>query len=192
MSSHARYRTIVADPPWTQPSGGPGRGQGRWRNHDRRPSELPYATLTRSQIAALPVSDLAAPDAHLYLWTTNHFIEDAYGIARGWGFRPSVLLAWVKTPRGLGLGGTFIQTTEYVLFARRGRLTAKRRIETTWFHWTRPHNNHSAKPEAFLDLVEQVSPAPRLEMFSRRARLGWDTWGDEALHGTSLAAVVEE
>jgi N6-adenosine-specific RNA methylase IME4 len=44
---------------------------------------------------------------------------------------------------------------------------------------------HSAKPEFFLDLIEQVSPGPRLEMFSRRARLGWDTWGDQALGGVA-------
>jgi N6-adenosine-specific RNA methylase IME4 len=47
---------------------------------------------------------------------------------------------------------------------------------------------HSAKPEAFLDVVEQVSPGPYLELFSRRARLGWDTWGDEALHGMEALA----
>jgi N6-adenosine-specific RNA methylase IME4 len=37
-------------------------------------------------------------------------------------------------------------------------------------------------------MVEQVSPGPYLEMFSRRARLGWDTWGDESLHGTAAMA----
>jgi N6-adenosine-specific RNA methylase IME4 len=39
-----------------------------------------------------------------------------------------------------------------------------------------------------MDYIERVSPGPRLEMFSRRARIGWDTWGDEALHGTELVA----
>jgi N6-adenosine-specific RNA methylase IME4 len=63
---------------------------------------------------------------------------------------------------------------------------ATRRLDTSWFHWTRPHNNHSAKPEAFLDLVEQVSPGPYLELFARRQRLGWDTWGDEALEHVAL------
>jgi len=46
-----------------------------------------------------------------------------------------------------------------------------------WFTW--PRGSHSAKPEAFLDLVEQVSPGPYLELFARRQRLGWDTWGNE-------------
>jgi hypothetical protein len=56
---------------------------------------------------------------------------------------------------------------------------------TRWFQW--PRGAHSAKPEAFLDMVEQVSPGPYLEMFARRNRLGWDTWGNEALGHVSLA-----
>lgn len=45
---------------------------------------------------------------------------------------------------------------------------------------------HSRKPEAFLDLVEQVSPGPYLELFARRNRLGWDTWGNEAMEHVDL------
>lgn len=183
-----RYRTIVADPPWDMPSGGPRRGRG-WRNPSgTRPSALPYDFLVLEDIKALPVSDLAERDAHLYLWVPNHYLEHVHSVARAWGFQPAQMLVWCKTPRGLGLGGAFTSTTEFVLFCRRGQLRADERTDSTWFHWKRPHNNHSAKPEAFLDLVESVSPGPRLELFSRRARLGWDTWGDEALHGTALIA----
>lgn len=53
-----------------------------------------------------------------------------------------------------------------------------------WFRWSR--GAHSAKPDAFIDLVEQVSPGPYLELFSRRARFGWDYWGDESLNTASL------
>ncbi len=86
---------------------------------------------------------------------------------------------------GMGLGGAFVQTTEHVLFARRGTLPAQQRIDSTWWNWKR--GQHSAKPDAFLDIVEAVSPGPYLEMFSRRARLGWDTWGNESLHGGEAA-----
>lgn len=55
-----------------------------------------------------------------------------------------------------------------------------------WFTW--PRGEHSAKPEVFLDLVEQVSPPPRLELFARRNRLGWETWGDESLQTVELDA----
>ena len=148
-----------------------------------RSRDLTYPTMTVDAIRALDVP--AARDAHLYLWTINAYVEAAYEIARAWGFRPSTLLTWCKAPNGLGLGGTYSLTTEYVLFARRGTLAASQRIDTTWFQWRR--GPHSAKPEAFLDLVEQVSPGPYLEMFARRNRLGWDTWGNEALEHVQLA-----
>lgn len=61
------------------------------------------------------------------------------------------------------------------------------RCDTRWWEW--PRGKHSEKPEAFLDLVERVSPAPRLEMFARRNRLGWDTWGNEALEHVDLGRV---
>jgi N6-adenosine-specific RNA methylase IME4 len=51
-----------------------------------------------------------------------------------------------------------------------------------------PKMAHSQKPEAFLDLIERVSPGPYLELFARRNRLGWDTWGDQALQHVEVAS----
>jgi N6-adenosine-specific RNA methylase IME4 len=206
-----RYRTIVADPPWPMPkSGKTTRGEtdakgvytaksGRqvdgtwWGRHRGGSVELPYETLSLDAIAGLPVDDLAEPAAHVYLWTTNRFLEDAYGIVRGWGFpNKPVLLTWGKTPMGLGFGGAYAQTSEFCLFARRGGLAHLNREDSTWWKWGRVYEDghiaHSAKPDAFLDMVERVSPAPRLEMFARRNRLGWDTWGDEALAHVEMSA----
>jgi N6-adenosine-specific RNA methylase IME4 len=72
-------------------------------------------------------------------------------------------------------------TTEHILFARRGREIRRQRHAGSWWEW--PRGTHSTKPEAFFDVVELVSPGPFLELFARRARLGWDSWGDES-HGT--------
>lgn len=173
------YATIVADPPWVF--------EGRRRPFSstalradiatNRPD--PYSCMSVEQITALPVMDLAAKDAHLYLWTTNRYLRDAYAVAEAWGFRFSKLLTWCKAPMGIGVGGTFVNTAEYVLFCRRGALKAKRRVETTWWQWPRELQcgTHSAKPPAFLDLVEQVSPGPYVELFARQPRFGWDSWG---------------
>lgn len=166
-----RYRTIVADPPW-QVNAGPAWGGGRSR-------PLPYPTMTVEQIAALPVRALAADRAHLYLWTINRYVEDAYEIARLWGFRPSTLLTWTKPVTGGGLGGTYRISTEWCLFARRGVLHAATQIGQSHFGWKR-QRPHSRKPDEFFSLVERVSPGPYLEMFARRARPGWDVWGNEA------------
>jgi N6-adenosine-specific RNA methylase IME4 len=196
-----RYRTIVADPPWEMPSTGKRTSRsvshegvyvsksGKienadwWNRFDGKRVEIPYQTMTVDEIAKLPVKSLAEDNAHLYLWTVNRYLEDAYHVAREWGFSPSTLLQWCKPPMGIGFGGTFCNTTEFILFCRRGSLKAKQRIDTTWFNWSRPYVNghiaHSAKPEAFQDVVESVSPAPYLEMFARRYRLGWDVFGNE-------------
>ncbi len=180
-----RYRTIVADPPWrvnTGPSWGRNDKTAPLNTNSHR---LTYPTMTVGEISSLPIDELADDDAHLYLWTINRYVESSYALARAWGFKPSTLLTWAKTPKGIGLGGTFALSTEFILFARRGSLAATQRIDRNWWSWQR--SSHSRKPEAFLDLVEQVSPAPRLEMFARRNRLGWDTWGDEALNHLEIA-----
>lgn len=206
----SRYRTIVADPPWEMPTTGKTtRGEtdtkgvytaasGRqidgtwWGRHRGGSVELPYETMTLDAIKALPVADLAEDGAHLYLWTTNRFLEDAYAVARAWCFRPAQLLTWCKTPMGIGFGGAFTTTTEFVIFARRGTLAHQRRMDSSWWQWSRPYENghiaHSRKPDAFLDLVEQVSPGPYLEMFARRNRLGWDTWGNESFEHVEITA----
>jgi N6-adenosine-specific RNA methylase IME4 len=141
--------------------------------------------MTLDDICALPVADLAHKGgAHLYVWTINAFLEQTYEVARAWGFKPSTLLTWCKPPNGIGLGGSYSLTTEHVLFCRRGTWAATERIDTTWFKW--PRSAHSAKPEAFLDMVERVSPGPYVELFARRDRLGWDTWGNESLGTATL------
>lgn len=188
------YRTIVADPPWAVKRGPASLhacddpncqrpGHRRTSASGLQSRTLTYETMTVDAIASLRVP--AARDAHLYLWTINSRVEDTYAIARAWGFTPSTLLVWAKQPSGRGLGGTFSTCTEYVLFARRGSLRATGRIDRNWWQWKR--GPHSAKPEAFLDIVEQVSPGPYLEMFARRNRFGWDTWGNEALNLASGA-----
>jgi N6-adenosine-specific RNA methylase IME4 len=155
-----------------------------------------YPTLTVDEIAALPVADLAARDAHLYLWTTNRYLRHVWDVAEAWDFTGVCILTWCKARRGFLGGGAFPSDTEFCLFARRGTLSALNRAPGRWYQWPRTrgapvkegqrrdtvNGSHSAKPEAFLDLVESVSPGPYLELFARRQRLGWDTWGNEAMN----------
>ncbi len=126
-------------------------------------------------IKALRLGLLADADSHLYLWTTNAHLRSAFDIVDAWGFRHSQTLTWCKTPRGIGPGGAFTSTTEFVLFCRHGSLAPVQRLNSTWFQW--PRAGHSVKPGAFFDLVESVSPGPYVELFARQPRLGWDAWG---------------
>lgn len=185
------YRTIVADPPWEiERVMRPG---GRRANK----TEVPYTFLTVDQIAALPVSELAAQDAHLYLWSTRRNFREgiAVQVARAWGFEPVGEIIWgLRNP---GLGQFMANDHEPVLVAVRGSLAFPKGHALGGVHFWRqlyrvtasgmPGKVHSAKPLAFLDFVEQVSPAPRLELFARSQRLGWDTWGDEAFKHVDVA-----
>lgn len=166
------YATIVADPPWDHSDGtGTTYVQGQWMGH-----VLPYSTMALEDIKRLPVARLAAADAHLYLWTTNRYLRDAYVVAEEWGFTPVKPLVWTKAPMGPFMGGPFGgSSVEFCLFARRGSLRMLGRAGRQWFDWAR--GAHSVKPAAFGDLVESVSPGPYVELFARAPRLGWDSWG---------------
>lgn len=160
------FRVIVADPPW------------RYGNTATRgAAEDHYATMTIEELCDLDVEDRSADDAHLYLWTTNGFLREAFDVMEAWGFAYKTTLTWVKTQ--IGLGNYFRNNTEHVLFGVRGALRTKVKDIPTAFE--APRGKHSTKPDLFYDLVERASTGPYLEMFARRRRLGdWTHWGDQA------------
>lgn len=169
------YATIVADPPWSyrQSSGVQGAVDDE------------FSTLTDDDVAALPVVDLATPDAHLYLWVTTPKLYDSPNpaeIAAAWGFTYKTMITWVKGER-VGLGWYYRVDTEHCLFAVRGSAPIPGPVRESNVLWS-PRGRHSTKPQAFGDLVEKVSPGPYVELFARQPRLGWDHWG----HGYETGA----
>lgn len=169
MGLKRRYRCIVADPPWRYERA------ALWS----RPNvEDHYRTMTTADICALPVADLVDPDGcHLWLWTTNaHLLSgEAVQVVEAWGFRPRKLVTWCKPQ--LGLGSPLRSSSEFVVFATCGPLPRTRSRIGTWFIADR--GAHSEKPHDFYRIVEQISPAPRLDIFARTHRSGWDVLGDE-------------
>jgi N6-adenosine-specific RNA methylase IME4 len=189
-----KYRTIVADPPWpirgSQGDGRPWCSKGGRRS---RETFFPYATQPLEWIEAMPVAELAEADAHLYLWIPAGFNREGIGtrIARAWGFDVVSEIVWDKI--NFGLGKFPRPQHEILLVCRRGTLPFQIRNAGSVQRWhaLRAKGNggriHSAKPDGSYDLIEQASPGPYLELFARRQRLGWDTWGDEALEHVELA-----
>jgi len=166
-----KYQIIYADPPWEVRRG------PDW-NSNGPSNPLPYPTMTIQEIMALPVDKLSDTNAHLYLWTINKYIPEAYEIAKWWGFKPSCLLTWCKPRHGIGIGGAFVQTSEHLLFCRKGTLTAKKRIDSSWFEHKRL--SHSEKPPLFRNMIVEVSgDVTRIELFARQKTDGWDVWGNE-------------
>jgi N6-adenosine-specific RNA methylase IME4 len=171
-----KYKTIVIDPPWKYGSWGKSKASHR-PNDFTRP--MPYSTMTLDEIKNLPVKMLADDNCELYLWTTQKYLAEAIGILKAWGFKHCTTITWCKKPMGTGQGGVYCPTTEFLLHGRIGKMPKVKRIDSTWFLTKREHNAHSRKPEFFQDMIEAVSVAPRLEMFARRKRVGWDVWGNE-------------
>ncbi len=182
MTTDRRYTTVVADPPWRYKE--PGQFVKPRSPLNCASAAARYPTMGLAEICELPVYRLLADNAHLYLWTTNSFMREAYDVAAAWGFRPKTILTWVKTCKGgeprrpsMRMGYYYRSATEHVLFCVRGSLRLTGPAAPTAFHF--PRLAHSVKPDGFLDMVEAQSPGPYLEMFARRTRPGWDAFGNE-------------
>lgn len=186
------YQTILADPPWPYRGVaivGVGHSQkkdGLTLSGNRKVKQIGvkqrYPILSIEQIKRLPIRFIVASNAHLYLWATNAFLYEANEVARYWGFEPKTVITWVKvqadghTP-SMRAGYYFRSASEHLLFCVRGSLRLMGSPKPTVFY--SPRLPHSVKPEGLIDIIEESSPPPRLELFARRKRLGWDVWGNE-------------
>lgn len=160
-----RYRTIYADPPWDYQNRA---SRGAARRH--------YPTMTLAEICAEPVAQLAADDAHLHLWTTNGFLEEAFAVMAAWGFRYKSCFVWVKPQ--MGAGNYWRVSHEFLLFGVRGCLPFADHCQRSWLE--APRTAHSCKPDRIRWLVEQVSPPPYLELYGRQSRpnSAWTVYGN--------------
>jgi N6-adenosine-specific RNA methylase IME4 len=141
--------------------------------------------MSPDELAAVPVEDVAAGNAHLYLWVPNALLPEGLSIMHAWGFRYVSNLVWSKRrkdggPDGRGVGFYFRNVTELILFGVRGHLRtlapARRQINLIE---TRKRE-HSRKPDETYELIEACSPGPYLELFARYPRAGWAVWGAES------------
>lgn len=189
-----KYRMIAADPPWHFRAR-TALQMSNWTS--RRDAERHYPVMGVEDIAALPVRELAAPDAHLLLWITGPLLIEGkhLPIMKAWGFKPSsVAFTWVKLKRSIdarqlrlvttqesdlhvGLGLTTRKNAEFCLLGRRGN--AKRISKRVREIILSPVREHSRKPDEFYRRAVEYAEGPYLELFSRERRPGWDAWGFE-------------
>lgn len=161
-----KYGVIYADPPWA------------YDNRATRANvESIYAgTMTVEEICDMPVPQLAADDAHLHLWTTNAFLHDAFHVMQAWGFDYRSVFVWCKPQ--MGIGNYWRVSHEFLLLGIRGNVKGfAERCHMSYRVIDR--GEHSAKPDVVRDLVSQVSPEPRLELFGRKRVEGWTVFGNQ-------------
>lgn len=164
-----RFACIYADPPWCYGNQG-----------TRAATDKHYPTMTVDEIAALPVGELAAAESHLWLWTTNGFLFECPRLFDAWGFGFKSSYVWVKPQ--IGIGNYLRNSHEFLLLAVRGGLVGAATDVRSWGEFDR--SAHSAKPERVrTEVVERVSPGPRLELFARALTPGWTAWGNEIARG---------
>jgi len=166
------YRCVVIDPPWPIEK----------VVKEVRPLQgvaLDYPTLSLEQLADeewLPARGAMAPDGcHVYLWVTHRFLPAGLDLFEHWGVEYQCVLTWNK-PVGPS-PFSWMYDTEHVLFGHRGSLKLEEMGLRLSF--AAPVQGHSAKPDVFYERVAAASPGPRLDMFARRPRDGFDVWGNE-------------
>lgn len=187
------YGCIIADPPWKY-ANRTNLTPVNW--HSRRDAEKHYDTMSLADIAAMPVSELAAKDAHLFFWVTGPFLLEAKSIIDSWGFRYSGSgFVWIKLKKShgktlrlistadiereffMGLGHTTRKNVEFCLLGRRGN--PKRLAKDVMEVMISPLRQHSRKPDEQYPRIERYCHGPRLELFARESREGWETWGHQ-------------
>lgn len=163
------YGLIYADPPW------------RFEPYSRetgmdRAADNHYPTMDLDAIKALNVP--AADDCALFMWATVPMLPEALDVMRNWGFTYKSHLVWVKDRPGTGYWAR--NQHELLLIGTKGSVPAPTPGDNPPSAITYPVSRHSEKPAGFADMLERMFPTlPRLEMFCRTPREGWDAWGNE-------------
>ena len=134
--------------------------------------------MSLDEIKAIPVAQISARNAALFMWITSPLLDKGTDVMKAWGFKYVSSIVWVKDR--IGTGYWVRSRHEYLLVGRRGPKAPLPKpalpsvIEA-------PRREHSRKPDQVRDLLSTRYPAdlPKLEMFARCTTPGWTTWGNE-------------
>ena len=158
------FSVVSIDPPWPY---------GREYDPEGSRAANPYPEMSIADISAIKLP--LEKDAVIFLWTTHAFLPDAFNILRGWGAQYKATMVWNK--KKIGMGAWFRMQCEFCLVGIVGK---------PFWNNTRypeiieePRREHSRKPDAFFELVSQITAGRKLEYFSREAREGWEIFGND-------------
>ncbi len=166
-----KYSVIVADPPWPIQSM---LLDDKWKQDLEEEKYMPLST---EEISKLDVDSIAHSDCSLFLWTTHTYLQEAFEIIKAWGFKYHVCITWDKGG-GWSVCG-FHRRTEFCLYAYKGKMNISQTGKYIPTLITEPKRKHSQKPEIMYKLIEEHTPAPRIELFAREKRNNWASWGNQ-------------
>lgn len=160
-----KYRVLYADPPWAYDNSG-----------FEQSAQQFYPTMAVDDIAALPVASIADEPAVLYLWATSPLLPEALRVMAAWGFEYKAHRIWRKD-RAPGIGWWLRTEHELLLIGTRGgNYHPSEKLPSVV---EAAVSIHSRKPDSFRADIERVHGGPYIELFGRRATIGWDLWGNE-------------
>ena len=180
-----KYQIIYADPPW----------ETKYFKENREGQlsrRLPYTIMSDNQIIKLPIKNIVADDAILFLWCIDSRIPLLSMLMLGWGFDYKCIgFVWCKAARTTnGENATYGSYTrrscEYCFIGTKGKYLVKSRNVDQFL--SEPKSKHSKKPiEIKNRIIKLVGDLPRIELFARKEDLlfdadgfeGWDVWGNE-------------
>lgn len=177
--NNKKFSTFLADPPWQFNN-----RTGKMAPEHKRLSR--YATMHLKDIINLPVAEITAEMAHMYLWVPNAMLPEGLQVLKAWGFEYKSNIVWYKIrkdggPDGRGVGFYFRNVTELLLFGKKGKNARTLKPGRTQVNIiSKQKREHSRKPDEQYQLIESCSPGPYLELFARGTRKGWSTWGNQA------------
>ena len=162
---------VYADPPWRYENPPIGATNRSIENH--------YPTMGLEEICALPVRGSVTDDAVLFMWATVPKLDQCMNVIDAWGFLYRTGMVWVKDK--IGMGYYVRNQHELLLIARRGKMPPPPIEARCSSVITAPRLAHSAKPPECYEIIERMYPdMPRVELFQREPREGWDGWGNQA------------
>ncbi len=162
INNGKKFSTIYANPPWQS------------AKQASLPSTKKKYSLGVNDIAKLPIPELTTENAHLHLWTSDAFWDDAITIMKAWGFEYKSYFIWVKPQKGRGY--YWGESHGFLLLGVKGKLAFLDRKQKNWAEYKKLKNNK--KPEEIVKNIELVSPAPYLDLFGNMIRTGWTVCGN--------------
>jgi N6-adenosine-specific RNA methylase IME4/ParB-like chromosome segregation protein Spo0J len=163
------YGVIYADPPWKYETFS--------ENGMDRSADNHYPTMSMFEMMTLNVP--AADDCVLFMWATVPMLPEALDLLHEWGFDYKSHICWIKDRQGTGYWTR--NKHELLLIATKGKVPAPAMGTQPPSVIELPLGKHSEKPAFFADMISTLYPTtPKLEMFARIGRVGWDVIGNEA------------
>ena len=154
-----KFNVILADPPWQE-----------YIVADKR-----NYPMTIEEIWQVPVKDISADDAILFLWSTSQMLEKALKALNAWGFEYKTNMVWVKDHHETGQW--FLMRHELLLIGVKGKISIPFNKPASVFE--RTPEEYNKKQGAIYEIIERMYPSGTyLELFSSNKREKWESWGN--------------